>query len=208
MNNTIRPTAQWFKVGVVLVLAIGMLGMMASLAVAQQLLPNGVAGPNGVINHVCPDAYDAGVPTDDLQANASTLTAGTLQQHNFDGNTNLGIADKDWAKFQVVRTAVYTITTIITPSLSTQTDTVLQLYDVNGNLLAENDDAPGTTNLSSRITWTAPTTASGWYYVEVTNNPKTPTANPANCSTVLSYTLSLQSKVPLFLYLPLVMRNF
>ncbi len=183
--------------GIAVILVAASLMIAASAALAKRLPPN---VPNGVIVHACPDAYE----TDDLQGNASTLTAGSPQLHNFDGNTILGVADKDWARFQVVQGGVYTLTT---SDLSPQADTVLRLYDPSSNLLAENDNAPGL-GLASQIVWTAPVGASGWYYVSVDPTGTTATTY-ANCAgVVVSYTLSLQSKIPNFLFLPVVSLNF
>lgn len=204
MNTSTRINRRLLRLGATLLLAAGL--SSAVLAAGAKPLPpdDGSNGILGVVSHACPDAFDDKLPvgesTDDLVENASTLVAGVLQSHNFDGNTLLGVADKDWARFEVVRTGVYTLTT---SNLSAQTDTAIELYDAVGSLVAANDNATG---LASRIVWTAPETASGWYYLSVFPTGTTPYANCAG--TVVSYTLSLESREPVFLLLPLVMRNY
>ena len=200
MNTSTRINRHLLRLGATLLLAAGL--SSAVLAAGAKPLPpdDGGNGILGVVNHACPDAYDAGVPTDDLDENASTLVAGAPQSHNFDGNTLTGVADKDWARFEVVRTGVYTLTT---SNLSAETDTAIELYDAVGSLVAANDNAVG---LASQIVWTAPVTASGGYYLSVFPTGTTPYANCAG--TVVSYTLSLGSKEPVILFLPLVMRNY
>jgi hypothetical protein len=204
MNPSTRINRHLLRLGATLLLAAG-LSSAVFAAGAKPLPPDGGgSGILGVVNHVCPDAFDdkvpVGEPTDDLMEDASTLVAGAPQSHNFDGNTLTGVADKDWARFEVVRTGVYTLTT---SNLSAQTDTAIELYDAAGGLVAANDNAAG---LASRIVWTAPATASGWYYLSVFPTGSTPYANCAG--TVVSYTLSLDSKGPAFLFLPLVTLNY
>ncbi len=196
MNNSARMTRRYLvRIGGTILLTLGLMSV-ALAAWARPLSPGD--GPLGEIIHACPDAYEA----DDVRAEASALTAGAPQQHNFDGNTILGVADKDWARFDVVQTGVYTLTTF---NLSAQADTVIELYDASGNLAAANDNAAGA-GPASRIVWTAPTTASGIYYLSVYPTGTTPYANCAG--TVVSYTLSLDSKVPALLFMPVVMRDF
>ena len=200
MNTSTRVNRSLLRLGATLLLAAGL--SSAVLAAGAKPVPpdDGSNGILGVVNHACPDAYDAGVPTDDLVENASTLVAGVPQSHNFDGNTLLGVADKDWARFEVVRTGVYTLTT---SNLSAQTETAIELYDAAGNYVPAPDNAVGP---ASQVVWTAPETASGWYYLSVSPAGTTPYANCAG--TVVSYTLSLDSKVPEFIFLPAVMRNY
>ena len=194
MKHTDRSTARWFKIGLTILLTLGLLAI-TSLAGAQPRLT-----PAGVINHACPDSYEL----DDFDFNAVELLTSTAQVHNFDGNTNTGISDKDWTRFKVVPFSTYTLTTY---DLSNQTDTVLDLYDDANNLFASNDDS-GASDHGSQIVWQAPLTASGWYYLAATNNPRTSSAY-ANCSgTVVSYTLALQVKQPRIQYLPVIMRNY
>lgn len=194
MKQQISSIKRILQLGTALLLALGLL-VSGAVVLARPLPPN---APNGVVVHVCPDGYDP----DELMSEAKPILAGVPQQRSFDGNTNLGIADKDWVKFPVVRTGVYTLTT---SDLGPLADTVIELHDANDQLIALNDDY--TTSHASQIVWTAPMTTSGWYYLEVYNNPTSP-ANPTSCANVISYTLSLESKEPSFTFLPLVLRNF
>jgi uncharacterized repeat protein (TIGR01451 family) len=74
------------------------------------------------------------------------------------------VADKDWVKFNAQAGQAYTITT---SHLDVDVDTVLQLYDVDGEtLLYENDDYMAGSE-ASRIIWTAP--KDGIYFVRVTH---------------------------------------
>ncbi len=197
MKHTDRSMTRRFKMGLTLLLAISLLGV-TSLAGAQTQRQT-VFEPTGVINHACPDSFEV----DDFMVSAVTLTS-TAQVHNFDGNTNTGIGDKDWSRFQVQPNTTYTLTTY---NLSAQADTVLDLYDASNNLIASNDDS-GAADHGSRIIWQAPSTAKGWYYLLATNNPRTATAY-ANCAgTVVSYTLSLQVQSPRLTFLPLVLSNY
>ena len=200
MNNSARITwrvprksrrTSLLRIGAAVLLAISLTSVV--LAVWAKPMPPGVI--DGATTHMCPDAYE----TDDEPASAGTLGVGAPQLRNFDGNTILGVADKDWARFLVVRTGVYTLTT---SNLSAQTDTVLALHDADGILVVENDNAGGP---SSQIVWTAPETASGWYYVSAYPTGTTPYANCVG--TVVSYTLSFDSKVPQFIFAPLIVRN-
>ncbi len=197
MKKQVSPITRSLQLGAALLLALGML-VSVSVVVARPLPPN---APNGVIVHACPDSYEV----DDLMSEAKPLLSGVPQQHTFDGNTNLGIPDKDWVKFPVVRTGIYTLTTY---NLSPLADTVIDLYDASGNIVAQNDDS-GAADFGSQIVWTAPALASGDYYLLIQNSPKSPVPAATSCAdVVLTYTLSLQSKEPLFMFLPMIVKNF
>jgi len=91
---------------------------------------------------------------DNTLAEAKPIGVGNSQPHNFH------IAnDQDWVYFDAVNGVEYTITT---SHLGSRTDTVLELYNGSGTLLASNDDYSG---LASRIVWTA--TANGRFFVKV-----------------------------------------
>ena len=78
------------------------------------------------------------------------------------------MGDKDWISFFGRAGQAYTITTSY---LDADTDTVLQLYDMDGEtLLDQNDDYEPTSN-ASRILWTSP--KSGWYFVRITHFDQT-----------------------------------
>ncbi|NTU79815.1 MAG: bacillolysin [Chloroflexales bacterium] len=98
------------------------------------------------------DAYEP----DNSRATARSITVGgAAQDHNFHQ-----AGDEDWVSFSAVISTPYVIETF---DLGTTSDTVLELYNSAGTLLASNDDIPG--SWASRIGWTAP--ASGVYTVKV-----------------------------------------
>jgi murein DD-endopeptidase MepM/ murein hydrolase activator NlpD len=108
-----------------------------------------------VIRTCAPDAYE---PDNELSA-ARALPPGQPQMRTF-----CGAGDHDWVIFQVrpgQRFAIYTT------DLGWTTDTVLTLFDAEGNVLAESDDVNYPEDLSSRIeiTWTAAYT--GTFYARV-----------------------------------------
>ena len=131
-----------------------------------------------------PDSFE----NDESPANASLITVGSSQSHNF----HLP-GDSDWIKFNAQAGKTYRLTT---GTLGISADTYLYLYDVNGTtLISSNDDSNG--SLASRIEWTAP--ANGIYYVLVQHwNP-----NVGGCGT--QYNLTAQEGL-LDLFLPLIMR--
>jgi len=92
--QTPRRAARWAgRLG--LALAAGL--MVFAPATGAAPIPPGPGAVEAVINHACPDAYEV----DDTSTSAQVITAGVIQQHNFDGNLNTGVGDKDWVKFQV-----------------------------------------------------------------------------------------------------------
>lgn len=98
-----------------------------------------------------PDAYES----DNTLATAKPIsTDGATQDHNFHA-----IGDQDWVYFDAVNGVEYTM---LTSDLGTRADTVLELYNSSGSLLAFNDDYSG---LASRIVWQAP--AAGRFYLKV-----------------------------------------
>ncbi len=72
-----------------------------------------------------------------------------------------GDSAQDWVKFSAVSGAVYTIYTC---DLSGGCDTVLELYDADGQLVASDDDG-GDEPLASRILWTCPESGTYWLLV-------------------------------------------
>lgn len=94
---------------------------------------------------------------DDSPAQASPLTPnGGTQTHNFHD-----AGDVDWIRFVAVSNTNYVIETF---NLGSQSDTVLELYDLDATTLLVSDDDGGD-GLASRIEWVAP--ASGTYFVRV-----------------------------------------
>ncbi len=217
MNTPLRATQRALSQAGQHGLRLGLAALLAvsvgviSVAWAQPSGPEPNVGIQGVVDHVCPDAYE-GTPNDDLQARAGMITAGTPQPRNFDGNLNTGVEDRDWVRFEVEPKSVYTLTT---SGLSQLTDTVLKLYDVNGSPVlsgtvpVENDDS-GAADFGSRIVWSSGN-ASGMYYVLVENKTRSTSAyedcDPSTPNPVL-YTLTLESQPPTerTLYLPVIMR--
>ena len=99
-----------------------------------------------------PDTYEP----DDTMSQASTITVGTSQQHNFHQP-----GDVDWIKFYASSGCTYTIETY---NLGDNCDTVIYLYDSYGNLIDSNDDG-GYELYASKIEFTP--SQSGYYYVKV-----------------------------------------
>ncbi len=97
-----------------------------------------------------PDPYE----DDNTPATAQSVSCPVTQDHTIHEN-----GDVDWF---VVSMEVGTSIEVMTSNLGgSNPDTVLQVYDVNCNLITENDDYEG---LSSMVNWTAPFT--GEYYVK------------------------------------------
>jgi hypothetical protein len=105
-----------------------------------------------VYETLTPDAYEG----DDSTLNATPTTPnGIPQQHNF-----YPAGDADWIKFQGTSGLNYVIET---SNLIGNTDTIIYLYDTDGETLLDyNDDYEG---LASRITLAC--THDGTYYVRV-----------------------------------------
>jgi uncharacterized repeat protein (TIGR01451 family) len=139
---------------------------------------------------VCgPDAYE----DDDAPAEATLLQAGSLhtQQHDFCDDA------ADWFTFTAEYRGVYTVTT---SSWGQRADTVLSVYDRDGEtLLVSNDDYEHATDYSSIIAWEAP--AGGVYYLQVANR-----GGAVGCYT--DYDLSLESQEPSTIFLPLIVRSY
>jgi len=131
-----------------------------------------------------PDGFE----NDGGPANASLITVGSSQSHNF----HLP-GDSDWIKFNAQAGKTYCLTT---SALGISADTYLYLYDVDGTtLISSNDDSNG--SLASQIEWTAP--ANGIYYVLVKHwNP-----NVGGCGT--QYNLNVREGL-FDLFLPLIFR--
>jgi uncharacterized repeat protein (TIGR01451 family) len=132
---------------------------------------------------VCgPDAFE----DDDAPQEAGVLEMGTLhsQEHDFCDDA------VDWVTFTARARGFYAITT---SSWGQRADTVLALFDRDGEtLLAGNDDYENATDYSSSIVWEAP--AEGTYYLRVANR-----GGAVGCYS--GYDLWIQSW---HIYLPLV----
>jgi uncharacterized repeat protein (TIGR01451 family) len=136
-----------------------------------------------------PDAYE-----DDDHAGAATLLqTGSFhtQQHDFCDDA------VDWISVTVEHRGLYTITT---SSWGQRADTVLSVYDRDGQtLVVGNDDYEHSTDYSSIIVWEAP--ASGVYYLQVANR-----GGAVGCYT--DYDLSVESREPSIIFMPLVVKRY
>ncbi len=99
---------------------------------------------------------------DNAEPDNSRTTAKTIA---IDGSlherTICAAGDEDWFAFSAVANETYTLETV---DVGPEADTILSLYDADGNFLAENDDYdPG---VGSQLVHTAAT--SGTFYVRVT----------------------------------------
>jgi hypothetical protein len=94
----------------------------------------------------CNDAYEP----DNSIPESKNIDLNTEQVHTLcrSGTTQ---ADLDWVHFAANSGKVYTF---YTKDLSGPVDTVITLYDANGNFLAENDDYQPGSGLASRIDYT------------------------------------------------------
>jgi hypothetical protein len=145
--------------------------------------------PEGEINHFCPDAYE----TDDTWQEALAVADGDVQVHSFDSNPALYAADKDFVSVDLAagQTVTFTITA------ASNTETLLELYDENGDAM----DVDDLTDLS----WTAET--AGHYYASVSP------LNSMNfgCTNTVSYelTVAVSGEVPSppMIFLPFVSKG-
>ncbi|MEZ4734726.1 MAG: pre-peptidase C-terminal domain-containing protein [Caldilineaceae bacterium] len=118
-----------------------------------------VAGPKAryrlhVLTEPCQaDDYDA---HDNVQAGATPLTPnGTPQTHLI-----CGAADTDWVSFAATAHTPYVIET---KNVGPDADTIVELYDTSGTLLARNDDYGD--GIASQLNYTV--TTAGNYFVKV-----------------------------------------
>jgi hypothetical protein len=95
---------------------------------------------------------------DDSLADATRIEVGETQRHNRHVS-----GDEDWISFQAEAGQTYVIET---SRLGDRADTVVYLYDAQGNQLALDDDG-GDEDRASRLRWTAPN--SGLFFVKIGN---------------------------------------
>ena len=95
---------------------------------------------------------------DDAPGQAIHIEGGETQRHNRHVS-----ADEDWVSFWADAGLTYVIET---SHLGDRADTVIYLYDGQGNELAVDDDG-GDEDRSSRLRWTAP--SNGLFFVKVAN---------------------------------------
>ncbi len=140
-----------------------------------------LANPDGVIYHVCPDTYEV----DDTWEQARAIVPGELQLHSFDSNPLIYSADKDVLSFDVSAYDVVTFTVVTI----TNTQTLLELFDENGNAL----DISGTTQIIWRVL------KAGHYYLSVS-----PMMQTFGCSDVVGYQIRMDRSVNPKIYLPII----
>ena len=156
------------------------------------------AGGNGDVQHtvqICPIAADA-YEEDDVAPGAWWIIPDDAPQtHSFDTE-----GDHDWVKFYAAAGITYTLATT---STGEHADTVLCLYDRDGQTLIEcNDDYPGIWP-ASRLDWRP--AISGFYNVMVSH------CDPWAYGCTTEYGLSIvgSEQTPFFqVDLPLVLRNY
>jgi uncharacterized repeat protein (TIGR01451 family) len=148
--------------------------------------------PLGIITHTCSDSYEV----DDTWQQAKPVADGSLQVHSFDSDPVAWAADKDFVWFDLWIGQAITFTV---PSV-TNTQTLLELYDHNGDLI------PGVTG-SDALVWTAP--AHGRYYLSVSPEVITYGCTEASAGSednIVSYALHVEVEPIWRLYLPIVVR--
>jgi len=139
--------------------------------------------PLGVISHLCPDIYEL----DDTWEQGRAIVPGELQLHSFDSNPLIYSADKDVLGFDVSAQDVVTFTVVTV----TNTQTLLELFDENGNAL----DITGTT----QIVWQVP--GAGHYSLSVS-----PMMQTFGCSDVVGYQLRMDRSVQPRIYIPIIIK--
>jgi hypothetical protein len=122
--------------------------------------PNVTPTPGGATSTPtagCEDRYES----DDTQATSKPIEQNTEQVHTLcrAGGT---IKDRDFMVFSAIGGKQYTM---LTKDLTGPVDTIITLYDAQGNELAENDDITPGQGLASRIDYTFAST--GLYYLQV-----------------------------------------
>ncbi|RLC58762.1 MAG: hypothetical protein DRI80_13480, partial [Chloroflexota bacterium] len=147
-----------------------------------------VLHPTGVISHTCPDEYEP----DDTWEQAHAIVVGVIQTHSFDSDPRQYAADKDFIWFETSTLGWGTIIFTTTPMTGTQT--VMELYDEEGDALI----VSGTT----RLVWAA--TAGGRYYLSVSPEDE---FTSFGCADAVGYNLLMETLETNFLYLPLVTRS-
>jgi hypothetical protein len=140
-----------------------------------------LANPDGVIYHLCPDTYEV----DDTWEQAGVIVPGELQLHSFDSNPLIYSADKDVLGFEVSAYDVVTFTVVTV----TNTQTLLELFDVQGNALG----ITGTTQIVWRVS------EAGHYYLSVS-----PLMQTFGCSNVAGYQIRMDRSVLPRIYLPII----
>jgi uncharacterized repeat protein (TIGR01451 family) len=138
----------------------------------------------GVIEHTCADDYE----TDDTWQLAQPAELGVWQEYSFDSDPTWYAADKDFVWFEIKerQTIVFTVSPV------EGTETLLELWDEDGNAL----NVEG----STQLVWTA--LAGGRYYLSVS-----PLTRTYGCAEAAGYDLLVEMAPRWEIYLPFVMRS-
>jgi hypothetical protein len=142
--------------------------------------------PAGVIQHSCPDVYEA----DDTWQQAMAIEAGVPQVHSFDSDPAHYAADKDFVWFELF--GGQTITFTVTPVAGTPT--LLELYDARGTAL-------NVSSTTSQLVWVAP--RSGRYHLGVS-----PRTTSFGCSDQVGYNLYTEVATVWVIHVPLIRREY
>jgi secreted trypsin-like serine protease len=118
-----------------------------------------VSGYEGSVGDYRLNVHAFIAPPDDHGHSPDTATPITLPANVPGDLAELG--DVDWFAFEAYQGTTYQLDVVLTSLV----DSVLRLFDGEGNKLASNDDFQD--ELASRITWSAP--QDGVYYVEVSS---------------------------------------
>jgi hypothetical protein len=161
-------------------------------SIARNLSQNGIfdilgpLGPEGIIVHSCPDAFEI----DDNWTSANLILPGEVQLHSFDSDPVLWAADKDFVSFELLTNQVITFTT----SSITGTSALLELYDHQGVALP----LSGIDQLVFD-----PGIGGGQFYLSAT-----PVSEIFGCMDVAGYTLSAEFKPIWQVFAPIFLLEF
>jgi murein DD-endopeptidase MepM/ murein hydrolase activator NlpD/N-acetylneuraminic acid mutarotase len=132
-------------------------------------------------------------PADSVEPDDNYYLATAIQADGISISKTFDIAqDEDWLQWETITGTTYIFQT---SELAPNVDTVIQLYDVDGQTLLASDDNSGG-GAASRLKWTAPT--AGKYFVSAIRN----SASVYGCNATYKFQISQERA----LYLPLVVR--
>lgn len=135
-------------------------GMTMYIAIEDPYKYGGAFNLTIINSSVAGDAYEQ---DGDLLLAKTVLTDGTLYNHSFNP-----VGEEDWINFSAASGKTYVIETQNTTGT---TDTYIQLYDSDRNLIAYSNDVyfitSANSNRNSRIVWNA--TSTDTYYVKITD---------------------------------------
>lgn len=141
-------------------------------SVLQIFIDDNESAPTATPNATPSIFVDAYEPNNTL-GEAYTIAAGASATCSI---TLWPTGDEDWFRFVGKAGSTYQIATSnLTPGL----DTVMTVYDVNGNVIGQNDDAPGIGNRSSLVIISVNT--DGFYYARVINRDPSDPSNKTYC---------------------------